>query len=374
MKKYAIVGLLILLIIPLAYAIPQLILDVHPITDEIPYNGIAHFQIEVTNNQEIYETIYVPTPRNEWDITVPSYIFQIAPGESETIEIFLSPPEDIKAGKYAIYFEFRALNDTDASTYEYLNLDISSEKPPVIERIKYIESVAIIEKSEEGFLETIYTIKIDNQGNTVSSGRYNKLFTNLEAFFVQTTPGQSSMDDVPNGKQFFWDYSLNPGEELTIEIKVSLLPLLIAIILIVIAILLLGFYYRSSYDLTKEILLMKSEGEHEKRVKIRINVKNNTNQRQTNVMIQDYVPTPLHLTKKDFGTIEPNTIKKKGNRIIITWKFDVLEPREERVLSYGMRSRLKVIGKVFLPQAVLVQKIGKKKQVTIRSKMIKLEI
>ena len=91
-------------------------------------------------------------------------------------------------------------------------------------------------------------------------------------------------------------------------------------------------------------------------------------------MIQDYIPTPLHLTKDDFGTIEPTTIKKKKTKILLTWKFDVLEPREERVISYGMKSRLKVIGKVFLPQAILAQKIGPKKQITVRSKIVKLEI
>ncbi len=372
MKKYALI-ISLLFLLPLAYAIPPLILDVHPITNSIPYNGIAHFQIEITNNQEIDETIYIPTPRNEWDITVSNYLFGLGAKQSKTVDFYMSPPENIKAGKYTIYFEFRTLNNTKAATYEYLNVDVTSEKPAIVEKIKYVESVAIKEQEEKGFLETKYTITIENQGTRASAGLYTKFFSKLDAFFMQANPEQNKIEDQPNGKLFVWDYNVAPGQSKIINIKVSYISLLVAIILIVVAVLLLGFYYRENFSLIKEIILKKDEGEQEKRIKIKLSVANNTSKRQTNVLVQDYIPTPLILTKEDFGTVEPNTIKNKNNKIVLTWKFDVLEPKEERVLSYGMKSKLRVIGKIFLPQSVLYQKIDNK-ETTVRSKMIKIEV
>ena len=51
--------------------------------------------------------------------------------------------------------------------------------------------------------------------------------------------------------------------------------------------------------------------------------------------------------------------KRKGTRLV--WKFDSLAPKEERLLSYEIKSKIHVIGKLNIPQASLVQtKSGKK--------------
>ena len=69
---------------------------------------------------------------------------------------------------------------------------------------------------------------------------------------------------------------------------------------------------------------------------------------------------PLTLIK-NFGTAIPDQIisKRKGTRLV--WKFDSLAPKEERLLSYEIKSKIHVIGKLNIPQASLVQtKSGKK--------------
>jgi hypothetical protein len=225
----------------------------------------------------------------------------------------------------------------------------------VSEQIKRVdilgkENLDVNVVENKGFLSTAYTVAITNIGNVDIFNSYDLPLPAWEQLFVQGKPSPGS-DSVTGA--LFWSYSLAPGETANIYYKISYLPILAALIATLIVLYALGWYYRQEFSVSKEL------GTTDQKTSLRVNLtlKNHSNTAQQNVLLEDFIPTPLKLVK-EFGTAHPALIKKVGGAVRVVWKFNTIYPGEERVVSYNMKSTLPVLGNIALPGAKVKAKIN----------------
>jgi hypothetical protein len=334
-----------------AYAVPELLVDVQPVKDHIDFNGVAKYQIELTNNREESMSIRIPTPRNNWDITVNPYAIDIAPKQSKIIDISIAPPKTINSGVYSIYFQFQ--ENGNKIDYKYLHVTINEDSPVVEAKVKFIEETEVQEAWSEEFLVKSYSATIINKGNAEATGTWETKVTNIEQFFLNAEP-IVEIEHTDDEVILNWDYVIPVDEQVIVSYTINYYPLAIAGGVIIFALTILGLYYMTRYKLVKTILHKKNGY-----IGVQLSIKNKTNKKQKNVVVEDYVPIPLMISR-EFGTMSPTAIRKKKDKLVLMWKFDELQPREERMLSYKMKSKLKVEGQIVIPPATIIQKDGKK--------------
>lgn len=80
---------------------------------------------------------------------------------------------------------------------------------------------------------------------------------------------------------------------------------------------------------------------------IHIHVKNNSRKPIDDVVVTDKVPSVFSISG-DF-TVKPTTMKKKHNCVELIWKIGKLNSKEERVLTYNLKSVVEVEGGAKLP-------------------------
>ncbi|MBU0472429.1 MAG: hypothetical protein KKF65_07405, partial [Nanoarchaeota archaeon] len=88
-------------------------------------------------------------------------------------------------------------------------------------------------------------------------------------------------------------------------------------------------------------------------LKIRLFIKNRSRKTIEKVSVFDRVPGIAELVKqKTLGTIHPEKITKQEKKgTLIKWNLEQLEPYEERIVTYEVKSKLKIIGNISLPSS-----------------------
>lgn len=207
------------------------------------------------------------------------------------------------------------------------------------------ENIFVQKVLKKGIISKTYIITLENKGNLAVDDFYIEKIPSWKRLFLSTNP-KADIDKVGKESRITWFYSLAPTEKTSVTYTVSYLPILIILIILgVVAYGLSGRY-------TREFVLKKSIVKEGKDLKVKVSVKNVSSKQITNVTVSDFIPTPLKLVK-EFGTLNPNVIKKEDGAVKVIWKFDVIYPNEERLLVYGLKTALGIVGTASLPAAEL---------------------
>lgn len=226
------------------------------------------------------------------------------------------------------------------------------------------ENIVVDDKVEKSLLGEGHIVTIQNTGNIEANKEFTVDRPSWNKFLVSGIPKQTSVSSADGKVRFAWAYSLAPGATYALSYKISYVPLAVILIIALIVLSSLMWYYRREFTLTKEV----ASGKEAKALKIKLTIKNTKPVEQKNVVVEDYIPTPLKLVK-EFTTVTPAAIKKEAGVVKIIWKFDSIEGKGERVLSYGIRSTLGIVGMVLLPAAKLKVKINKVLKVFLSNKL-----
>ena len=123
---------------------------------------------------------------------------------------------------------------------------------------------------------------------------------------------------------------------------------LIVIIVAVIAIFGFRRYIETKVEVKKSVSHVKTKGgEFALRVSLAVKAKKNIE----NVSLIDKIPFMVKIYEK-FGTVKPDKIDAKARRI--QWNVGNLNAGEERVFSYVVYSKVGIVGKFSLPEALVV--------------------
>jgi Sec-independent protein translocase protein TatA len=265
-------------------------------------------------------------------------------GPNEKLEISVNADEDklrrTKAGVYIIKSVFQTKNgekEIDGNLYLGEKKGVTSTE------------------DKSGLLIKTETKTKVNVGNVVESIQvklkrniFSRLFT---TFNIEPTMTERKFLSV----EYTWiKERLNPAEAYVIKAKTNyIFPFLILLVIIIVF---LGFkrFSETKLEVKKSVKHVKTKnGEFALKVTLAIKAKTDVE----NVSLIDKVPAIVKIYKK-FGMIKPDKIDAQNRRI--HWNIGDLNAGEERTFTYIIYSKVGVVGKFSLPEAVAVfEKEGK---------------
>ncbi|MDD9952984.1 MAG: hypothetical protein OXR66_01465 [Candidatus Woesearchaeota archaeon] len=200
------------------------------------------------------------------------------------------------------------------------------------------------------FFKTTKTVTVTNEGNVDNTA----VITIPSGFFKSLFVGSSLDHDrtLSEGERvLLWKIPLSPNETRVFTYSVNY-RIIILLLLLAAAGWIAYMMLRSPVIVLKEAVgIAKPDGMS--RVKVRIFIKNRSARLVRGIHVLDKVPSLAEVLKTDSpGSMPPSKIavsEKQGT--LLRWQLDVLEPYEERVLTYQARSKLKIIGKMSLPRS-----------------------
>lgn len=212
---------------------------------------------------------------------------------------------------------------------------------------------------EQSFLKITKGIKAKSN-NPDYKGTIKIETTPFKNLFLSSSPRAESVQE--DGKHYLvWQMQLGKDKTVAVYTTENYRPIVVIAVLVLVAIV-LYFLFRRPIVVRKSIanIVMSEGGISEAKVVVR--VKNRSANQLTNIEVVDNVPHIAHVEKElSIGSMQPHAIlqhPKKG--ILIKWAIETLEPGDERVLSYKMKSRLAILGEFNLPAATARCKIGDK--------------
>jgi uncharacterized membrane protein len=375
---------------------PQLKLDSNQ-------EGIFNIEInilETANQDKNYNTKFtissVTTPEIKEEVLIKTYV--VSP--EDVIMIFPDLPETIIPGEeYEIKIRLMNRGNAYLENYEIL---ITSDLPQlqknfianfapqeeIIETLKiktgetakpkdYVINVKVYdtesktrgsyssaitlernENTEEkinedtGFLSKTILLTRKNNGNVklLQKVEYKKnLFSRI---FTKATP-----EPVMESGKYIWNIELEPGEKFTANIKSNYRPILYGLLIIILD---------KSVIIRKIMFKIKRTTEGLSELKILIHLRNGKATTLENVRILDVLPNSLEPTN-EFGTLHPSKVQQgtRGRRLI--WEIGTLAPHEERIISYKVKSKVRLIGETNLPPSMIQYMNNKGKIVSERS-------
>ena len=262
----------------------------------------------------------------------------LSPLETKHVELVFELDPLSSPGLHKFIIE--ALYENESLVYDERNLQIIEYKDISIDK-----SSSIV-----GFLVKKTVIYVKNNGNSLQEVLIPyKTWIGKE--ILSSHPGITTrIIDGEKEKGFLLE--LSPGEERDIVIKTHYWPLLILGLLIIISIIL--YYLLRSPIVVKKEARAISRGEGVSEIKVTLRVRNRSMKPVFKLLINDFVPkiASIDRQQKFIGTTPPTRIAKhEGLGERITWEIEVMEPYEERLLTYKIKTKLDVLGSMTLPRA-----------------------
>ncbi len=233
-----------------------------------------------------------------------------------------------------------------AGTYPLnAHLEYNGAKDTLVSSVKYLEKggVAVAESREGTIIRTKLTEKI-NEGNvpiTVTITEKRDILTRL---LTNHDPSPQTASKRGFYVLYTWQKLLAPSERLTVRSTTNYTLPLVILIIIIILVTLVKLYLRTPVNLVKRVSFVRTKG-GEFALKVTIHAKARKNIQ--NLSITDRIPHAMKLYES-FG-IKPHEINE-GARTV-TWNMTHMNAGEERVFSYVMYSKLRVVGSFELPLA-----------------------
>jgi len=227
---------------------------------------------------------------------------------------------------------------------------ISKPMTSKVEILQYSDILTESESSWSGLGRTKY-VKFTNKGN-IENEEFPEIKTSVfNSLFTSTSP-KAKRYTKAGTTHFYWEETIFPYESLDVRVSENYI---ILIILIVLTILVVITYYKTKSPLR----VLKSYADVKKKeggiyeLNVMLTLKNDSNDKMSEIKISDKVP---HIVKLEqditIGTLKPVKIlthEIKGT--LVVWKLEGLNPSEERVIKYSIKSMLPILGDLKLPSA-----------------------
>ena len=212
---------------------------------------------------------------------------------------------------------------------------------------------------EQSFLKVRKSVRVTSN-DADYKGTIKIEIAPIKSLLLTTYPRAEKIKE--DGKQYLmWDIKLGKDKTMQVYITENYRPIVVIAALAAAAII-LYFVFRSPLIVRKGIANIGMSEGGISGAKIVVRVKNRSGKQITGIEVIDNLPHIAHVEKElSIGSVQPHAVlahPKKG--MIIKWSIETLEPGDERVLSYRMRSRLAILGEFNLPAATARAKVGGK--------------
>jgi hypothetical protein len=249
---------------------------------------------------------------------------------SRTVTSTLSLPEMLLAGEYEVVAR---LGGTGVRVSE----------PMVIEPVRRV--VQVIDENDDFFSKEVVT-HVTNEGNVVE-----KDFVIHQVFSVDPVTGYVTLTDncLDQDGNRICKYTIGeiqPGATAEISYRISYLPTygLYAVLAALIAGMVVLSYARVTSPRIRKRHLKKGEEQHN----IILQLRNPYNKQMKNVIVRDWVSPLAKVLQDDIHGVKPMVRRSEAGTELI-WRLGNMRPKEERFLSYGIRTLVQ--GSLKMPRA-----------------------
>lgn len=270
----------------------------------------------------------------------------LPPLEKKNIELTVTLNPFQKPGKYFLFFSFEK------------NEEPVKIIPQEIEILPIASQFQTSIVTEESFLKTTNNILVRNTGNVKNTQNVTFPVSFWENLFTQSDAKTIKEDGQ---RYLFWKITLSPDETITlITIKNHRYPFYLLFLAIVLVSVFL--YLKSPVSLVKNAVSTKREGTLSE-LKITLHLKNLTKKPIKDIEVIDLIPGIADIEKSlELGTLKPEEVKHTKKGTLVKWKLSEIEPKEHRLISYKIKSKLRILGTLKLPRAkAFFGRQGKKK-------------
>jgi hypothetical protein len=276
------------------------------------------------------------------------------------VEFDYSPEKYMEPGKYLIEVSLKDnLGSLTDSQIFYFNVN-ATNYPPVIKKSTLF-----------GVLFTRITVTIKNENNVpLNSFLYVEDVPDFTKGYMIPITKTTSIETVNNRMLHSWLIeTMKPGEERIVTYEFRMQNI-VALSILIFIIILIAFHYVFSPKIFKKYKRVKTITGMEE-LEISIDVRNRTGSTMHDVIVTDFIPGMAVLSGR-FGTLKP-TVKEGSTGTEIVWRFERLGPFEERVLTYRIKPKVKIVGMMKLPNAHIRFLDKKMKRKIILSKSVLIE-
>ncbi len=222
--------------------------------------------------------------------------------------------------------------------------------------------IAVYGKIEEqvselkGFFSRKKIITLANTGNARMEQVYEDKTNFIKRFFTFTDPNARTKK-TGDERVLTWMVKLDAGEEEQIVIKTDYK--LIFYFLLLAALFLAGYHLlRSPILVKKAAMIVETVEGGISELKVIISIRNRTRYPLRDLVVLDKIPSIVKVKEEEeVGTLRPVMIKEQEHGgSLLKWTLSDLDPSEERILSYKIRTKFGVLGGFKLPPALVKYK------------------
>ncbi len=263
-------------------------------------------------------------------------VVHLYPLEQKTVEYLLSTDPLTKPGVYRVRVEAVLGNETLAESSKEVEVKPYSELREESTSSSYLfRKQTLFEITNEGNVERRVVKKL-------SLPLWKKPFASFKPEPVKVREG---------GETFYeWRKTLQPLESFKVEVVENYRSLALIFLASIIGV--AAYYLFRSPVVVKKSAVTINEKED---LKVTLELKNRGKHRVRNVRISDKVPSLGDVYKKtEIGTVKPSKLVKTSKGTLLKWELETLEPYEERIITYKVKPKLKLIGGMRLPAARVV--------------------
>lgn len=220
-----------------------------------------------------------------------------------------------------------------------------------IEIVSYRIPFDQMSKISRYFLMMVEEITLTNGETVQEEQKFMYPISAVDSLFASSDP-QTAIVEKEKKKYLLWNVKLGSGESTNLTVVTNYrLPFYI---LVVIAIIILLYYaFRHPIVIVKHAESVKIIEGGIREIKVVMSFKNRSKNHLKKVTIMDKVPHMIEVEKKhDLGTLLPKKVMRTKQGTLLIWEME-MEPKEERMIKYLVKSRLSIIGEMQLPHAVV---------------------
>lgn len=255
--------------------------------------------------------------------------------EKKNIEFTINPDPFQSPGKYFLFFSF----EKDGEPVKVI--------PQEIEIIPLTTEFQVNIAEEEAFFKTTNNILVTNLGNVKNTQEVLVPISFWKNLFTQSTAKTVKKDGQ---RCLSWELTLSPNETMALtavqNYRYPFYLLFLALILFSVFL-----YVRSPVSLVKTGTSSKKDATLSE-LKITLHLKNLTKRTLKNIEVIDLVPGIADIEKSlELGTLKPQEVKHTKKGTLVKWKLSEIDSKEHRLITYEIKSKLKILGALKLPRA-----------------------
>lgn len=202
-----------------------------------------------------------------------------------------------------------------------------------------------------------YAVALKNIGNVESTETVQMDSSLWQRLFTQSDfPVKYEKQDKNYVANFA--VTIGPGSGVEFRVVQNYKPFAYttgALVLIILIATVLYYTFRSAIVVSRKIYVTAGDQDGVSKMKVVMNVKNRTGLSLENVKVIERTPNITEVDKEFVvGTLKPTKIVQNAHKgTLIRWDFSMLEPFEERIITYNVNSKLSIVGNVDLPATLV---------------------